>query len=214
MNEALQLMKEGVNPLLIDKTMKKFGFPVGPVSLIDEVGIDVGAHVTSGELGKFFSQRSAKADDTLTKMLEKGFKGRKNRKGFLLYDEKTGKKIRGKFNPEIMEFFPELDTKNLGSDTKLIAERMALMMVNEAVMCSVMCLEEGILEKPLDGDIGAVFGLGFPPFRGGPFRYIDYEGAGKILSKIKSLNEKYGARFKPAKLLEEYAENGKKFYEE
>jgi 3-hydroxyacyl-CoA dehydrogenase/enoyl-CoA hydratase/3-hydroxybutyryl-CoA epimerase len=210
MNEALQLMKEGVNPLLIDKTMKKFGFPVGPVSLIDEVGIDVGAHVTSGELGKFFTERGAKVDDTLTKMLEKGFKGRKNRKGFLLYDEKTDKKIRGKFNPEIIEFFPELNTKNFGSDTDIIAERMALMMVNEAVMC----LEEGVLEKPLDGDIGAVFGLGFPPFRGGPFRYIDYEGADKILSSIKSLHEKYGARFKPAKLLEEYAANSKTFYEE
>jgi len=210
MNEALQLMKEGIDPLLIDRTMKKFGFPVGPVSLIDEVGIDVGAHVTSGELGKFFAKRGAQVDDTLNKMLEKGFKGRKNKKGFLLYDEKTGKKIRGKFNPEIIEFFPELNIKNLGTDTELIADRMAMMMINEAVMC----LEEEILEKPLDGDIGAVFGLGFPPFRGGPFRYIDYEGADKILSKIKSLHEKYGTRFKPAKLLEKYAEKGKKFYEE
>ena len=90
-----------------------------------------------------------------------------------------------------------------------IIDRMALMMINEAVMC----LEEGILSKPLDGDIGAVFGLGFPPFRGGPFRYIDYEGADKILSLIKSLHEKYGARFKPARMLEEYAKEGKKFYD-
>ncbi len=214
MNEALQLMKEGVNPLLIDKTMKKFGFPVGPVSLIDEVGIDVGAHVTSGELGKFFEERGAETDDTLKRMLDKGFKGRKNRKGFLLYDKNTGKKIRGKINPDIMEFFPNLKLKDLdaGKGKESLAgiiDRMAMMMINEAVMC----LEEGILSKPLDGDIGAVFGLGFPPFRGGPFRYIDYEGADKILSKIKSLHKKYGERFKPAKLLEEYAEEGKKFYE-
>ncbi|MCF6241758.1 MAG: 3-hydroxyacyl-CoA dehydrogenase NAD-binding domain-containing protein, partial [Bacteroidales bacterium] len=207
MNEALQLMKEGVNPLLIDKAMKQFGFPVGPVSLIDEVGIDVGAHVTSGKLGEFFAKRGAPADDTLKQMLDKGFKGRKNRKGFLLYDEKTGKKIRGKINPAIREFFP--DKQNDLSIDEII-ERMSVMMINEAVMC----LEEGILENPLAGDIGAVFGLGFPPFRGGPFRYIDYEGAGKILSLIKSLHKKYGARFKPAGLLEEYAKENKLFYDD
>ncbi len=207
MNEALQLMKEGVHPLFIDKTMKQFGFPVGPVSLIDEVGIDVGAHVTSGKLGEFFEKRGAEKDNVLERMLEKGFRGRKNRKGFLLYDEKTGKKIRGKINPAIAEFFPE-QKSDIGKEE--IINRMSMMMINEAVMC----LEEGILEKPLDGDIGAVFGLGFPPFRGGPFRYIDYEGAGKVLSILKSLNEKYGQRFKPAKMLEKYAEEGKKFYEE
>ncbi len=207
MNEALQLMKEGSHPLLIDKTMKEFGFPVGPISLIDEVGIDVGAHVTSGKLGDFFVQRGAETDDTLNKMLEEGFRGRKNRKGFLLYDEKTGKKIRGKINPDIRKFFPE-QQNDIGK--KEIVDRMSMMMVNEAVMC----LEEGILEKPLDGDIGAVFGLGFPPFRGGPFRFIDAEGAVVILTKIKSLQEKYGQRFKPAKLLEEYAKANKKFYED
>lgn len=205
-NEALLLMEEGVDPLFIDKTMKKFGFPIGPITLMDEVGIDVGAHVTSGDLGILFEKRGAKSSDVLKRMMVKGFKGKKNKKGFLLYDEKTGKKIRGKINPAITEFFP---AKNSNIAVEEIQQRMAMMMVNEAVLC----LEEGILEKPLDGDIGAIFGLGFPPFRGGPFRYVDYEGFENILNLLKTLQEKHGVRFKPAALFKKYINENKKFYE-
>jgi len=207
MNEALLLIEEGVDPLFIDKTMKKFGFPVGPVTLIDEVGIDVGAHVTSGDLGKMFEKRGAKSSDVLKRMEAKGFKGKKNKKGFLLYDKKSGKKVRGKINPAITEFFP---AKSNNITTEEIWQRMAMMMVNEAVLC----LEEGILEKPLDGDIGAIFGLGFPPFRGGPFRYVDYEGLKNIFDLLKSLEEKHGVRFKPAALFKKYIIENKKFYED
>ena len=207
MNEALLLMEEGVDPLFIDKTMKKFGFPVGPITLIDEVGIDVGAHISSGDLGKMFEKRGAKTNDVLKRMEEKGFKGKKNKKGFLLYNEKTGKKIRGKINPEISKFFP---VKGSNITAEEIQQRMAMMMVNEAVLC----LEEGILAKPLDGDIGAIFGLGFPPFRGGPFRYVDSEGFDNILNLLKSLQEKHGARFKPASLFNKYMIENKKFYED
>jgi len=207
MNEALLLMQEGVDPLFLDKTMKSFGFPVGPITLIDEVGIDVGAHISSGDLATLFEKRGAKSNDLLKRMEVKGFKGKKNKKGFLMYDEKTGKKVRGKINPDIKEFFP---TKSNNITAKEIQQRMAMMMVNEAVLC----LEEGIIEKPLDGDIGAIFGLGFPPFRGGPFRYVDYEGFENILSLLKSLEEKHGARFKPAGLLEKYINENKKFYED
>ena len=207
MNEALLLMEEGVDPLFIDKTMKKFGFPVGPITLIDEVGIDVGAHISTGDLAEMFKKRGAKSNDILKRMAESGFKGKKNKKGFLLYDQKTGKKVRGKINPAISEFFP---TKSNNITTEEIQQRMAMMMVNEAVLC----LEEGILEKPLDGDIGAIFGLGFPPFRGGPFRYIDYEGFDKISNLLKSLEEKHGARFKPASLFEKYIKENRKFYED
>ncbi len=205
MNEALLLMAEGVEPLFIDRTMKKFGFPVGPITLIDEVGIDVGAHISSGDLGAFFEKRGEKSNDILKRMETKGFKGKKNKKGFLLYDEKTGKKIRGKINPEIYAFFP---TKSNNLTEKEIQQRMAMMMVNEAVLC----LEEEIIMNPLDGDIGAIFGLGFPPFRGGPFRYVDYEGFENILNLLKTLEEKHGSRFKPAGLFEKYFKENRKFY--
>ena len=82
------------------------------------------------------------------------------------------------------------------------------MMVNEAVTC----LEEGIISSPRDGDLGAILGLGFPPFRGGPFRYVDGVGAGAIVKIMEGLAAKYGKRFTPAAMLREMASKGKKFY--
>ena len=141
----------------------------------------------------------------MRELADAGFKGRKNNKGFLLYDPKTGKKVRGKVNEEIYQFFGGNSRKQL--DTLVIQERMSLMMINEAAMC----LEEGIIQSPRDGDIGAIFGLGFAPFTGGPFRYLDHIG----LDYILSIFEKYkdlGNRFTPAKILVQYAKEGKKFY--
>ncbi|MDQ2695474.1 MAG: 3-hydroxyacyl-CoA dehydrogenase family protein, partial [Pseudomonadota bacterium] len=89
-----------------------------------------------------------------------------------------------------------------------IAERCVLPMVNEAVRC----LEEGILRSPRDGDVGAVFGLGFPPFRGGPFRYVDAEGAARVVERLSHYAQRLGERFAPARLLVEKAESGGRFY--
>jgi 3-hydroxyacyl-CoA dehydrogenase/enoyl-CoA hydratase/3-hydroxybutyryl-CoA epimerase len=102
----------------------------------------------------------------------------------------------------------------LGVDPKLdlprgeIAQRCALQMVNEAAHC----LGEGILSNPRDGDIGAVFGLGFPPFRGGPFRYIDAVGVGEIVRRLRSYESTHGKRFTPAPILLDMANTGKIFY--
>lgn len=81
-------------------------------------------------------------------------------------------------------------------------------MINEAVYC----LQDQTLETPLDGDIGAVFGLGFPPFHGGPFRYVDRIGAQKVVDTLRSYTDRFGARFTPAPLLVDYAKGGKKFH--
>ena len=81
-------------------------------------------------------------------------------------------------------------------------------MVNEAVLC----LEEGILRTPRDGDIGAVFGLGFPPFRGGPFRYVDTVGADVVVARLEDLHARFPSRFSPARLLVEHARAHKRFH--
>ena len=204
LNEALQLLEEGGDILLIDKAMKQFGFPVGPMTLIDEVGIDVGAHIAEGALGDFFEKRGEKRSNKMRELADAGFKGRKSKKGFLQYDEK-GKKVRGKVNEEIYSFFGSSSRKEI--NPQIIQDRMSLMMINEAAMC----LQEGIIESPLDGDIGAIFGLGFAPFTGGPFRYMDKVGLDSILSKF----EKYknlGDRFKPAKILTDNAQSNIIFY--
>lgn len=207
MNEALLMLDEGGDIKQIDKEMNLFGFPVGPVTLMDEVGIDVGAHIMSGDLMKTALEASGRTMDisyTLLEVSKAGYKGRKNKKGFYRYDA-SGKKS-SLVDADIYKFFGGSTRKRMkGRDIQL---RGGLMMVNEAAYC----LQEGIIESPLDGDIGAVFGLGFPPFLGGPFRYIDTVGAAKMVAMMEDLRDRFGPRFEPAPILREYAKDNRKFY--
>ena len=207
MNEAQLLLDEGGDILQIDREMNLFGFPVGPITLSDEVGIDVGAHIMSGELmTEMLKQRpDFKVSKTLLEISKAGYKGRKNKKGFYKYDEK-GKKVSGQVDSEIYSYYGGNTRKKF--DVTEIHHRCAFAMINEAALC----LEEGIIENPLDGDIGAVFGLGFPPFRGGPFRYIDTIGAQQTVDILNDLSSEFGARFAPAQILIDYANFNKKFY--
>ena len=206
LNEAMLLLQEGGDIISIDRTMKQYGFPVGPFALMDEVGIDVGAHVMTGDLAEMFKKREgAIMNDGLILMNEAGFKGRKNQKGFLAYDKK-GKKVRGKANAAAYGFFGNpAKTKLDPSDVQL---RTTLLMVSEAVLC----LQDGIIESVQDGDLGAIFGLGFRPFTGGPFRYIDQVGADFVVKELERLRATYGERFQACDLLKEHAVSGKKFY--
>ena len=206
LNEAVLLVEEGADSLAIDKAMRQFGYPVGPITLIDEVGIDVGAHVAK-ELGGMFAARGVKASDTFPKLIAQDYKGRKNKKGFYLYDvkKKKGQKLP---NEEVYALLGGAPRKNF--DAKLIQQRVSMMMINE----SLLCLQEGIISCPRDGDIGAVFGLGFPPFEGGPFRYVDHLGASSIMATLESLEKNYGKRFTPPQILKDIVQSGKKFYEE
>ena len=208
MNEAQLMLDEGGDILQIDREMNLFGYPVGPITLSDEVGIDVGAHIMSGELmQEMLKQRpDFKVSKTLLEISKAGYKGRKNKKGFYKYDE-NGKKVSGQVDPNIYSFYGGNARKKF--DANEIHMRCGMSMVNEAALC----LEEGIIENPLDGDIGAIFGLGFPPFRGGPFRYIDTLGAQQVVDILNDLAAKFGARFKPAQILVDYAKSGKKFYD-
>ena len=208
MNEAQLLLDEGGDIQQIDREMNLFGFPVGPITLADEVGIDVGAHIMSGELmQELLSTRPKfKVSKTLLEISKAGYKGRKNKKGFYKYDEK-GKKVSGQVDADIYSFYG--GNTRTKFDANDIHMRCAMAMVNEAALC----LQENIIESPLDGDIGAVFGLGFPPFRGGPFRYIDSVGAQKVVDILNDLTARFGERFEPAQILLEYAKSGKKFYD-
>ena len=206
MNECFLLIEEGCDASLLDKAMKKWGFPVGPLALQDEVGIDIGAHIMTSEMVEFAKQREgARISDGVVKMYKDGYHGKKNKRGFYKYDEK-GKK-RG-IDENIYKYFGNPTRKEFTIET--IQNRMGMAMVNEVLYC----LQENILESPLDGDVGSIFGLGFPPFTGGPFRYIDFHGADKVLAMMEDLSVKYGARFKPTKLLRNKAKTGEKFYKD
>lgn len=204
MNEAAHLLVEGADALALDKALMEFGFPVGPITLLDEVGIDVGAkvaHILHEEFGDRLMGPAA-----MEELVRDGRLGRKAKKGFYKYDPETGKKLK-EIDESVYDLLPGGRTRK-PMDHKEMAERVALQMVNEAIRC----LGEEILRSPRDGDIGAVFGLGFPPFRGGPFRYVDSTGAANVLRKLETLNGHHGARFAPAPLLVDVVKGSRKFY--
>jgi len=207
LGEALNMLEEGADALQIDRVLKKFGFPVGPITLMDEVGIDVGAHIMSGQLMQHFiaTRKGVKVSDAMKKMFDAGYHGRKNSKGFYAYDEK-GKKIKGKLDDNLYSFFGGNDRRQF--DDLEMSERIGMSMISEAALC----LQEGIIANPTDGDVGAVFGLGFPPFRGGPFRYIDSLGARQAVDIFNRLAEKHGERFLPPPIIVDKAKSGGRFY--
>jgi len=206
LNEAVVLLEEGARIEDLDRVMKDFGYPVGPVALMDEVGIDVGAHVAA-DLGAAFAERGLGSSDALPKMFEAGFEGRKNGRGFYLYPKKR-KKGPKPVNVKVYSFFGGPDRRTVSPEE--IRDRMALLMVNEAVHC----LDEGVIASAEDGDLGAILGLGFPPFRGGPFRYVDHEGAAGIVEQLENLAQRLVPRFNPAGGLKELVNTGGRFYPE
>ena len=207
MNEAGRLLDEGAAIEAIDKALVDFGFPVGPITLLDEVGIDVGGKVglvLADALGVRMTPSEA-----MRRVVTAGRLGRKGRSGFYRYDER-GKK--GDVDNSIYQIIGATARAKAGEHVKIPAEEMVrrcvLAMVNEAARC----LQEGILRSVRDGDVGAVFGIGFPPFRGGPFRYVDTIGAASIVRQLQELNTRYPPRFEAAELLVEMARSGKTFY--
>jgi 3-hydroxyacyl-CoA dehydrogenase/enoyl-CoA hydratase/3-hydroxybutyryl-CoA epimerase len=202
MNEAAHLVAEGVPIEKIDTAMLDWGFPVGPLKLTDEVGIDVGAKVGKIMIDAF-GERMAQPEGMSRLIADERF-GRKNGKGFYLY----GDKKKGVDESVYGVLGVEPTNKSISSEE--IAWRCSLQFVNEACRC----FGEGILRSARDGDIGAVFGLGFPPFRGGPFRFVDQVGAKEVLGRLRELEKKHGPRFSPAPVLEEIARTGQTFHGE
>lgn len=203
MNEAAHVLSEGVPIDVIDDALLDYGFPIGPIKLTDEVGIDVGEKVGKIMVAAFGDRLEPPAG--LEKLVASGRKGKKNGKGFYLYGDDP--KQKREVDATVYEVLGVEPTKKM--DAFEIAERCALQMVNEAARC----YGEGILRSARDGDIGAIFGLGFPPFRGGPFRLVDSMGADVVVRKLERLRDLYGKRFEPAPVLRELARLGKGFHD-
>ena len=197
LNEAALMFEEGEDIDHIDTLLTDFGMPMGPFTLADEVGIDIGEKV-SAILHEAYGDRMTPSP-LLGKMIEKGWLGKKTGKGFYLHDKKD--KIYHKNMSKLHEVSPSL------SDN-IILDRAILIMVNEAVRC----LEEGVVDNARYLDMAMVMGTGFPAFRGGLLRYADAEGLANIVARLNVLEEKYGERFSATKSLVEMVKNDEIFY--
>ena len=201
-NEIGHVLADGASIEDIDSMAVRFGFPVGPVTLLDEVGLDVALKV-AGVMQEAYGDHIIPAPGPgIAALVKAGRLGRKSGRGFYIY--KGGKK-RGVDESvyELLGAHP-----NGGPRPAEILQRLVLGMVNEAARA----LGEGVVRNPRDGDIGAIFGFGFPPFRGGPLRYADDLGAERVVDDLERLAERYGARFAPCEVLREHAGRGTKFY--
>jgi 3-hydroxyacyl-CoA dehydrogenase/enoyl-CoA hydratase/3-hydroxybutyryl-CoA epimerase len=198
LNEAARIVEEGGRIEDVDRAMTSFGFPVGPMALLDEVGIDVGAKV-SRVLHEAFGERLS-PPRSMARILEDGRQGRKNGRGFYTY---SGRKKR--VDESVYALLP---AERRPMEAREIQERLVYAFLNEAALC----VQDGILRSPRDGDVGAIFGLGFPPFLGGPFRYLDHLGARFAVEMLERLASRHGDRFKPATLLADMAQSGKTFF--
>src|SRR2546426_7172268 len=200
MNEAGSLLLVGVAIEEIDRLMVQWGFPVGPITLLDEVGLDV-AQKASGVLHAAFGDRLVPAP-AFALLVKDGRLGRKAGKGFYKYAK--GKK-RG-VDPAahaLVGVHP-----HGGVRPAEILQRVVLTMLNEAARA----VGEGVVRSPRDGDLGALFGFGFPPFRGGPLRHVDDLGAARVVADLERLADRYGERFSPCEVLQDQARRHGKFY--
>lgn len=199
--EAAMMIGEGIAIDELDDALTKFGWPVGPITLIDEVGLDIGMHVLK-TMENAWPNRF-KTPTQFKPISDSGRLGRKSGKGFYRY--KDGKKEG--VDPEIYSII-NVKPSNTSISREEIIDRCVLGYINE----SVLCLEDKVIPSPYEGDVGSVFGVGFPPFLGGPFKYMDTIGLRKIVDRMRVLESKYGSRFTPAQTLVKMAESGQVFY--
>jgi 3-hydroxyacyl-CoA dehydrogenase/enoyl-CoA hydratase/3-hydroxybutyryl-CoA epimerase len=206
LNEGARMLEEGARIESVDRAMTAFGFPIGPLALLDEVGLDVGAKVAHTMRKAFGARMEPPA--AMQKVVADGRQGRKNQRGFYTYD--GGKKRVDESVYPLLSGGPDGPggTPRREIEPREVQDRLVFAFLNEAVSC----LQEGVLRSPRDGDVGALFGLGFPPFLGGPFRYLDHLGARFTLEMLEKLRARHGERFTPAAMLVDLAKEGGRFH--
>ena len=201
LNEAGHLLQEGVPIERIDHAMTEFGFPVGPVALLDEVGLDV-AQKAGSVMHEAFGDRMKPAG-TLSRMLGATRLGRKNGQGFYHYKEGHKAGVDRSVYP-LLGVKPAADVQE-----DLVERRLLYAMLNEAALA----FADGVVRSARDADIGAIFGIGFPAFRGGPLRMIDDLGPSRVVETLYQLQEQFGERFRPAPALLDMGRASGRYYE-
>ena len=202
-NEGMRMVGEGVNPVLIENAAKMLGFPLGPLQLVDETSLDLGAKIakaTKAAMGDAYPDSAV--DDIVFWMVGQNRLGRKSNAGFYTYDD-AGK--RGDIWEGLAAQFPRAANQ---PDLHAVQHRLMFAQVLEAVHA----LEDGVLTDIREGDVGAILGWGFAPWSGGPFGWLDILGASRAVEICDALETTHGARFKAPQLLRDMAAKGGSFY--
>ncbi|HEY8470302.1 MAG TPA: 3-hydroxyacyl-CoA dehydrogenase NAD-binding domain-containing protein [Longimicrobiales bacterium] len=203
LNEAGWLLGEGARIEDIDRAMLDFGMPMGPLRLLDEVGLDVARHAAA-VMYEAFGERMRPAP-ALTAMAQTGRLGRKGGLGYYRYENDREKGP----DPDVYTLLGDaVPAQRREIPAAVIQERAVLAMINEAARA----LEDGIVETAADVDLALIMGIGFPPFRGGLLRYADTLGIPTVLQRLEIHEREFGPRFHPAPWLRERAAAGKGFY--
>ncbi len=202
LNEAGWLLADGATVEAIDRVLVDFGMPMGPLRLLDEIGLDIARHA-AGALYAAFGERMAPAPP-LAALDGSGLLGRKGGRGFYVYE---GEKVRG-VNDELPAAMRDAMGGHRTVPADEILDRCVLAMVNEAARI----LADGIARSPADVDLAMITGTGFPPFRGGLLRWADSLGVRNTLARLEALASRFPARLEPAPLLREYAQSGRGFH--
>lgn len=199
-----QLLQEGADFRVVDKTMEKFGWPMGPSYLLDVVGIDTAVHCV-GVMAEGFPERmSALANDPVELLYKKDLFGQKNGAGFYAYSKDKKGRPQKTVDDQVFSIIGQPEKEFSAEE---IVERLMVPMIFEVIRC----FEEGIVETPAEADMGLIYGLGFPPFRGGALKYADALGIDKLIE----LADKYshlGAAYEAPEKLKSMAKDGKTFY--
>ena len=203
--EGHLMLTEGVPAAMIENAGKQAGMPVGPLSLNDEVGVDLGLKIlkaTKAQLGD--AAIVPEQEQLLVALVEKeGRLGRKNRKGFYDYPESGPKRL--------WPGLKELQTKHVDAELVDMHELKQRLLVTQALEAA-RTVEEGVITDPREADVGSILGFGFAPFTGGALSYIDFMGARTFVDLCRALQARHGDRFAPPKILLDMAASGETFY--
>ena len=203
-NEGIRMVKEGIEPALIENAAKLMGMPLGPLQLNDETSIDLGvkiAKATKAAIGDAYDNEDA--DEVMFWVIDQGRLGRKSAAGFYEYDD-LGKRIG---------IWQGLRDQYIKEDANLDLLDVQHRLMFAQVLESVRALEEGVLLDVREGDVGAILGWGFAPWSGGPLSWFDMLGSGYATARCDELEAAYGVRFTAPNLLREMAKEGEAFYD-
>jgi 3-hydroxyacyl-CoA dehydrogenase/enoyl-CoA hydratase/3-hydroxybutyryl-CoA epimerase len=201
-HEGMQLLREGVSAALIENAARQAGMPAGPLAVTDEVSLGLPIKIVRQAEIEDSTFRRPDSMQVLEKMLQLERSGRKSGRGFYDYPSDGGRKSLWRGLPDL---FPHAKSQ---PDVEQVKKRLLYVQSLE----TVRCLEEGVLTHPADGDLGAVFGWGFPAWTGGTLSLIDTVGVGEFVAECDRLSKQVGQRFAPSQQLREMAAQGRGFY--